>query len=384
MPNPILVFLVGLLIGLVLFPACKRAFQAPGVRSFVAVLSQYLAPPFLRTAPAFGKKGVPQETGSELPSPAFPRVDQREQQIDDTAQAVRSILILLSAVIERTEQATSASSRALRQLRENFDLAGLPAEMAAATSRLTEQIDRMISHNASLMGKLASSQKILTAQQRQIETLRTAVLVDGMTQATAIQPRPFSRPRAIGNKQQQCTPTIKRSRPALYPLKSARLSLIMRRSFFMGGGIMKKIVVLLLLMASTASGEIYTWKDARGTLFYTNSLYEIPARFRSRAKLLDAATGKKLPISAAQPDAGAPATPGQAAASQPAAPQPAPAQPAAVPQPGAQPAPAPAGATRHASPDPAAQAPSGVTSPAQAGQARRGALRQNRTRNRED
>jgi hypothetical protein len=66
---------------------------------------------------------------------------------------------------------------------------------------------------------------------------------------------------------------------------------------------MKKLVLLLLCFASAAYGEIYTWKDARGTLFYTNSLYEIPARYRSRAKLLDVATGKKKPISAAQPGA---------------------------------------------------------------------------------
>ena len=93
---------------------------------------------------------------------------------------------------------------------------------------------------------------------------------------------------------------------------------------------MKELVaVLLLLVASTAYGEIYTWKDARGTLFYTNSLYEIPARYRARAKLLDVATGKKVPIGAAQPagpagPAGTP--PPQAATGQAAMPQPAPAQ----------------------------------------------------------
>ena len=71
-----------------------------------------------------------------------------------------------------------------------------------------------------------------------------------------------------------------------------------------GGRIMKRLVVVLLLfIASTACAEIYTWKDARGTVFYTNSLHEIPARYRSRAKLLDVATGKKSPITA-QPAAG--------------------------------------------------------------------------------
>jgi hypothetical protein len=83
---------------------------------------------------------------------------------------------------------------------------------------------------------------------------------------------------------------------------------------------MKKLVLLLLCFASAAYGEIYTWKDAHGTLFYTNSLYEIPARYRSRAKLLDVATGKKKPISATQPGAqagaGTPGTPGTPASTQ--------------------------------------------------------------------
>ena len=106
---------------------------------------------------------------------------------------------------------------------------------------------------------------------------------------------------------------------------------------------MKKLVVLLLLIATSASGEIYTWKDSKGTLFYTNSLYEIPARYRSRAKLLDVATGKKSPLTAEQPGgqpqtAGTPgAPPAQLSAPLQARPQPSPQQVAAPPPP-AQPA----------------------------------------------
>ena len=109
---------------------------------------------------------------------------------------------------------------------------------------------------------------------------------------------------------------------------------------------MKKLVILLLCFASAAYGEIYTWKDARGTLFYTNSLYEIPARYRSKAKLLDVATGKKMPISATQSgvQAGTPGTPAapapiqQPVAQQPPTQQPptrqSPGQRAAAPVPG--------------------------------------------------
>jgi hypothetical protein len=78
---------------------------------------------------------------------------------------------------------------------------------------------------------------------------------------------------------------------------------------------MKKFVLLLLIFsASAAYGEIYTWKDARGTAFYTNSLNEIPARYLKKARVLDVATGKKGALATAQqPTAqSGPATPGQA------------------------------------------------------------------------
>lgn len=53
------------------------------------------------------------------------------------------------------------------------------------------------------------------------------------------------------------------------------------------------LVSLLLLGASAAYGEIYTWSDARGTDFYTNSVEEIPARYLKKARIWDVATGKK-------------------------------------------------------------------------------------------
>ncbi|GFO58460.1 hypothetical protein GMST_07850 [Geomonas silvestris] len=176
----LLVFLAGLVIGLALLPALRHALKRARWPQLHEALERLFPVAQLGTVPPFAKK----EAVAELlppPDPASHPVDPREQQINDSAQAVRSILLILTAVIERTEQAASESSLALKKLRESFERAGLPAEVAAATSRLTEQIDRMVSNNASLREKLASSQKILSAQQRQIEMLRTAVLVDGMT-----------------------------------------------------------------------------------------------------------------------------------------------------------------------------------------------------------
>jgi len=135
---------------------------------------------------------------------------------------------------------------------------------------------------------------------------------------------------------------------------------------------MKKLLLLLLLVASGANGEMYTWKDARGTAFYTNSLYEIPARYRSRAKLLDVATGKKSPITTPAGGQPGPAvTSGQPAPAQQIRPQPlvqaAPAQPQqmSTQQP---PAPGPVGPQGA---NPGLQAPQGGETQPPAAQARR-------------
>lgn len=50
---------------------------------------------------------------------------------------------------------------------------------------------------------------------------------------------------------------------------------------------MKTLLVMLVFTASAAYGEIYTWTDPRGTVHYTNSINEVPARFRDKVKILD-------------------------------------------------------------------------------------------------
>jgi diguanylate cyclase len=58
----------------------------------------------------------------------------------------------------------------------------LPTDLSEAHSLLLKEIDRVISSNSTLKGELAKSQAVLTEQQRQIEDLRTAVRIDGLTQ----------------------------------------------------------------------------------------------------------------------------------------------------------------------------------------------------------
>ncbi|MDR3578645.1 MAG: hypothetical protein P4L44_01640 [Oryzomonas sp.] len=50
---------------------------------------------------------------------------------------------------------------------------------------------------------------------------------------------------------------------------------------------MKRLLVVMLLMqASGVRADVYTWTDVRGTAHYTNKEYEIPVRYRPKAKPL--------------------------------------------------------------------------------------------------
>ena len=107
------------------------------------------------------------------------------------------------------------------------------------------------------------------------------------------------------------------------------------------------VVLLLAFSSSAALGEMYTWKDAKGTSFYTNSLHEIPARYLKRARVLDMATGKKGGPVTAHP--GVPSGPAV-----PAAQAPVPPQYQAPPVQAQQPAPPASAPTRVPAPAPAA------------------------------
>ncbi len=66
----------------------------------------------------------------------------------------------------------------------------------------------------------------------------------------------------------------------------------------------RALLAVLVFAASAAHGEIYKWADSRGITHYTNSMDEIPVRYRARAKSLAYETEKKA-------DAGTPQTNGQ-------------------------------------------------------------------------
>lgn len=122
--------------------------------------------------------GKPEEARSDLPHV----VDPREQNLYDSAQTIRNILLILATNIQRTDKAASASSIVLGDMKSAINTMELPTDLGEAHSLLMKEIDRVILSNAVLKSELAMSQTILSEQQRQIEALRTAVRIDGLTQ----------------------------------------------------------------------------------------------------------------------------------------------------------------------------------------------------------
>jgi diguanylate cyclase len=120
----------------------------------------------------------PEENTAVQPLP----VDPREQNLYDSAQTIRKILLILTTSILQTDKAATDSSLVLGDVKSAITTLDLPTDLNEAQSLLMKEVDRVISSNAALKGELVKSRSVLTEQQRQIEDLRTAVRIDGLTQ----------------------------------------------------------------------------------------------------------------------------------------------------------------------------------------------------------
>ena len=109
-------------------------------------------------------------------------VDPREQSLYDSAQTIRNILLIMATNIQRTDKAASDSSLVLGGVKSTINTLALPTDLREAHSLLVTEIDRVILSNAVLKSELAVSQAVLSEQQHQIDDLRTAVRIDGLTQ----------------------------------------------------------------------------------------------------------------------------------------------------------------------------------------------------------
>jgi diguanylate cyclase len=175
------IFATGFIVGLVFLPVMSRISNLGWLHNFFDVLGRIVAAPFL-CAGSIISRHFRLKTPKPAPCEAESLVDAREQHISDLVQAIRSMLLILTTAIQRTDQAATNSSRALVEAREVLSGMGLPPDLAMTASHLVVQIDRVFDSNSFLKGELANSHEILSTQQQLIESLRTAVRIDGMTQ----------------------------------------------------------------------------------------------------------------------------------------------------------------------------------------------------------
>lgn len=169
------VFGSGLAAGMLILFIARKLHSGEGM-DFIGALGRLFAQVAAAVRRTPDSAAVPEENGKPL------AVDPREQNLYDSAQALRKILLLMAANIQRTDKAASDSSTVLVDVKSAITAMELPQDLSEAHAQLMQEIDRVISSNASLKGELARSQAVLTEQQHQIEDLRTAVRIDGLTQ----------------------------------------------------------------------------------------------------------------------------------------------------------------------------------------------------------
>lgn len=169
------VFGSGLIAGMLILFIARRIHAGENI-DIVGALGRL----FVLIAAAFRR--TPERDDVPGENSGHPAVDPREQSLYDSAQALRNILLIMAANIQRTDKAASDSSTVLGDVKSAINTMALPKDLSEAQALLMQEIDRVISSNAALKGELAKSQAVLNEQQHQIEDLRTAVRIDGLTQ----------------------------------------------------------------------------------------------------------------------------------------------------------------------------------------------------------
>jgi len=177
----IIIFSAGITLGLILHPLA-RMIESQGIDHFLDALGRIVTAPFSFLGRTFGRRLASRRIMKDALEVTTRPVDPREQQISDTAQTIRGLLLSLANVIQRTDQAASDSSQTLGDVRNTIDHMAIPDDLREVHTQLLTEIDRVISSNSTLKRELFHSREILANQRQQIETLKTEVRVDGMTQ----------------------------------------------------------------------------------------------------------------------------------------------------------------------------------------------------------
>jgi diguanylate cyclase len=177
----ILLVAAGVMIGLILH-SLARMLDSTTVNLFLDAIGRVAVAPFSLAGRIFRKQLDYLKARRAGNYSTNQRVDAREQRIHDSAQTIRNIMLSLAAVTQRTDQAASDSTQALGDVRDNLDRMRLPQDVSPGHALLLAEIDKVIASNTTLKNELAHSQEVLATQKRQIEALRTAVRIDGLTQ----------------------------------------------------------------------------------------------------------------------------------------------------------------------------------------------------------
>lgn len=168
----------GIITGLLLYYLTR--YVDGNARSLDTIVG-WIAAPFTIIAEKFRKISALRRAARGVDPQADRKVDPREQQISDTAHTIRTILLCLATAIHKADKVASDSSSALTEARLMLDQVIITPELSEAHALLMGEIDRVIDSNTALKYELASSQQILASQRVQIEELRTAVRIDGLT-----------------------------------------------------------------------------------------------------------------------------------------------------------------------------------------------------------
>lgn len=173
-------FFLGCMVGLSSH-SLARTLNLAGIIRLLDAFGRVIGAPFTLLTRAFRKKSDYDRALEGVGSETDRKVDPREQQISDSAQTVRSILLNLASVIQKADQVADNSSQVLGEARDTIDQMNLTDDLKQVHAQLIQEIDRVLGGNNTLRRELAHSQAILAEQRQQIESLRTAVRIDGLT-----------------------------------------------------------------------------------------------------------------------------------------------------------------------------------------------------------
>jgi diguanylate cyclase len=174
--SPAILLFIGLLSGVLLYPLANLL-AASGLGGFFDACARVVLAPFTLTGRLFRKRG-----GEERVKEASERGISHEEEIKATAQMLRKILLSLAVIIQRADQATTESNQTLGDVRNTIKGMDLPKDLSEVHMLLMREIDRMITGNSTLKQELSRSQDDLANQRKQIEELRSAARMDGLTQ----------------------------------------------------------------------------------------------------------------------------------------------------------------------------------------------------------